>query len=105
MDVETIVPGHGPIGGKAELAEMADYLRVLKREARKRYDAKMSPGRAAADIKMGRFENWIGPERIAMDTVRFYHEFAGTLVPDADVAGNNKATEEYRALGGAFQQG
>ena len=28
MDVDTIVPGHGPIGGKKELAEMAGYFRL-----------------------------------------------------------------------------
>ena len=44
-DVDVIVPGHGPIGGKKELAEMANYFRVLGVEARKRYDAKMTPGR------------------------------------------------------------
>ena len=39
MDVRTIVAGHGPLGGKAELADMRDYLVRLKREARRRYDA------------------------------------------------------------------
>ena len=98
MDVQTIVPGHGPIGGKRELAEMGEYFVVLKREARMRFDARMSPGRAAADISMGRFDNWIGPERIVMDTVRLYAEFSGTLVPSVDVEGNLKATEEYNAI-------
>jgi cyclase len=98
MDVETIVPGHGPIGGKKELAEMAEYFRLLQREVRKRYDAKMSPGKAAADIKMGRFDNWIGPERIVMNTVRLYNEFRGTGGPDMDTAGTQKATDEYNAI-------
>jgi cyclase len=98
MDVQTIVPGHGPIGGKNELAEMGEYFVVLKREARPRFDAGMSAGRAAADIRMGKFENWIGPERIVMDTVRLYAEFSGTLVPSVDVEGNRKATEEYEAV-------
>ncbi len=98
MDVQTIVPGHGPIGGKAELVDMAGYFVLLKREARKRYDARMSPGRAAADISMGRYENWIGPERIVMDTVRLYAEFDGTLVPAMDVEGTRKATEDYITL-------
>ena len=98
MNVETIIPGHGPIGGKQELAEMRGYLELLKVEARKRYVAKMTPGKAAADIRMGRYENWIGPERIVMDTVRFYAEFAGTLTPDVDVEGNRIATEEYNAV-------
>jgi cyclase len=98
MDVDTIVPGHGPIGGKRELAEMGEYFVVLKREARKRFDAGLSPGRAAAEIQMGKFDNWIGPERIVMDTVRLYAEFAGTLAPPVDVEGNRRATEEYNAI-------
>jgi hypothetical protein len=57
----------------------------------------MSPGKAAADIKMGKYENWIGPERIVMDTVRLYAEFSGTLAPPMDVEGTRAATEEYNA--------
>jgi cyclase len=97
MDVETIVPGHGPIGGKKELAEMAEYFRLLRAEARKRYAAGLSPGRAAADIRLGRFDNWIGPERIVMNTVRLYNEFRGTGGPEYDVDGTRRATEEYNA--------
>ena len=98
MDVETIVPGHGPIGGKKELAEMAEYFRLLRTEVKKRYDAGLSPGRAAADIKLGRFDNWIGPERIVMNTVRLYNEFRGTGGPDFDVDGTRHATDEYNAI-------
>jgi cyclase len=98
MDVDVIVPGHGPIGGKHELAEMRGYLELLKGEARRRYDAKMTPGKAAADIRMGKYENWIGPERIIMDTVRFYAEFAGTLTPPVDTEGIRLATEEFNAV-------
>ena len=63
-DVDVIVPGHGPVGGKKDLAESGEYFRFLKTEVKKRYDAKMSPGAAAADIKMGKYDNWMGPERI-----------------------------------------
>jgi glyoxylase-like metal-dependent hydrolase (beta-lactamase superfamily II) len=97
MDVDRIVPGHGPLGGKAELAEMRGYLTLLKSEARRRYDAKVSAGAAAADIRLGKYDNWIGPERIIMDTQRFYLEFAGQLKPDVDTAGIARATEEYNA--------
>jgi cyclase len=98
MDVETIVPGHGPICGKKELAEMAEYFRTLQREVKRRLDAGMSPGRAAADIKLGKFDNWIGPERIVMNTVRLYNELKGVGGPDYDLAGTQKATEEYNAI-------
>ena len=98
MDVETIVPGHGPIGGKKELAEMGEYARLLMREAKTRFDAGMSPGQAAAEIRLGKFDNWIGPQQIVMNVVRLYHHFNGTVVPDVDREGMLKATLEYNAI-------
>ena len=97
-DVDVIVPGHGPIGGKKELAEMAGYFRVLGVEARKRYDAKMTPGAAAAEIRLARFDNWIGPERLIMDTVRWYQEWNGTLTPDYNANLVREATIEYNTV-------
>ena len=76
---------------------MRDYLVRLKREARRRYDVKMTAGAAAADIRMGKYDNWIGPERIVMDVQRLYDEFANTLTPDVNVAGIRTATDEYNA--------
>jgi glyoxylase-like metal-dependent hydrolase (beta-lactamase superfamily II) len=98
MDVDVIVPGHGPVGGKKDLAEAGEYFRFLKAEAKKRYDAKMSAGAAAADIKMGKYDNWMGPERILMNTVRLYDEFKGTLTPDIDMEGTKQAILEYNAI-------
>ena len=97
-DVDVIVPGHGPIGGKNELAEMGEYFRVLMREAKKRFEAGMSPGQAAADIRLGKFDNWIGPEQIVMNVVRLYHHFNGTVMPEVDREGMLKATLEYNAI-------
>jgi cyclase len=98
MDVDVIVPGHGPVGGKKDLAESADYFRLLKPEAKKRFTARMSAGAAAADIKMGKYDNWMGPERIVMNTVRLYHEFNDTLTPDIDVEGTKQAILEYNSI-------
>jgi cyclase len=97
-DVDVIVPGHGPIGGKKELAEMANYFRVLGVETRKRYDAKMTPGAAAAEIRLGRFDNWIGPERLIMDVVRWYEEWDNTLTPDYNAMAVREATIEYNQV-------
>lgn len=99
MDVDVVVPGHGPVGGKKEIAEMGEYLAIFKREARKRYDAKLRPGQAAAQITLGKYDNWIGArDRLVMNTVRCYHEFNGTLVPEADTEGMRVATEEFNKL-------
>jgi len=97
-DADVLIPGHGPIGTKKELAEMANYFRVLRVEARKRYDAKMTAGAAAAEIRLGRFDNWVGPERLIMDTVRWYQEWDGTLTPDYDANRVREATIEYNAI-------
>jgi cyclase len=97
-DVDVIVPGHGPIGGKKELAEMANYFRVLGVETRKRYDAKMTPGAAAAEIRLGKFDNWLGPERLIMDVVRYYEEWDNTLTPDYNSAAVREATIEYNQV-------
>ena len=103
MDVQTIVPGHGPIGGKKELAETGEYFRLLKKEARKRYDAGLSAGKAAAEVRLGRFDNWLGTERIVMNTVRLYDEFKGVITPDINYVSIKQAAAEYNAIksGGA----
>jgi cyclase len=98
MDVDVVVPGHGPIGTKKELAETRAYLDLLAREVKKRYSGGMQPGQAAADIDLGRFAKWTNPERNVWNTIRLYAEFNGTLTPDMDVAATNRAMEEYNAL-------
>ena len=82
MDVDVIVPGHGPIGTRKELADTRAYFETIVEETRKRYAMGMSPGRAAADIPLDRFTGWTNPERNAWNTVRLYAEFAGTLKPE-----------------------
>ena len=101
MDIDVIVPGHGPIGGKREIAAMSEYLSMLKGEARVRFNSGMSIGRACADIKLGKFESWIGAQdRMPMNLVRLYAEFSGTLAPSFDTEGVRKATEEFNAVKG-----
>jgi cyclase len=98
MDVDTIVPGHGPIGTKKELAETRAYLETLAVQIRKRYDMGMRPGQAAADLDLGRFANWTNPERNVWNTIRLYAEFNGTLTPEMDVAATDRAMTEYNSI-------
>ena len=37
LDVDAIVPGHGPVGGKPDVATMREYLLFVEAEARKRF--------------------------------------------------------------------
>jgi hypothetical protein len=59
----------------------------------------MSAGKACADIKLGKYVSWIGAQdRMPMNVVRCYAEFAGTLTPAFDTEGVRKATEEFAAI-------
>ncbi len=98
MDVEVIVPGHGPIGTKNELAATRAYLELMATEIPKRHKAGMRPGQAAADVNLGRFANWTNPERNAWNAVRIYAELNGTLTPATDTKAQEEAVAEYSRL-------
>ena len=98
--VATIVPGHGPVGGKAELNEMRGYLELLWREGRRKFDAGVTAGRAAAQIDLGRYAGWTDADRIAPNLVRLYAEFRGTLGSPAERDSAREAVAEYNRLKG-----
>jgi cyclase len=77
MDVDVIVPGHGPITDKAGVRRVADYLAYVDREARKRFDAGLPVREAALDIALGDFSSWGDGERIAVNVDTLYREYRG----------------------------
>jgi glyoxylase-like metal-dependent hydrolase (beta-lactamase superfamily II) len=77
MDVDVIVPGHGPITDKAGVQRVADYLAYVDREARKRFDAGLPVREAALDIALGDFASWGDAERIAVNVDSLYREYRG----------------------------
>jgi cyclase len=79
LGAETIVPGHGPIGGKAELAEFRDCLTAVYEGARRGFDTGLPEAEAFAAIDLGRFRDWIHPERHPDNLVRAYWEFRGEV--------------------------
>ena len=81
MNVDVIVPGHGPITDKKGVARLRDYLTYIRDEARQRYDAGMGALEAARDISFADFSNWGDAERIAVNTATLYREFGAKDVP------------------------
>jgi glyoxylase-like metal-dependent hydrolase (beta-lactamase superfamily II) len=81
LDVETVVPGHGPITDKRGAAAVKGYLEYVTREARKRFDAGMPMFEAARDISMAEYRNWSDGERIAANVAALYREFSGGKTP------------------------
>lgn len=77
MDVETVVPGHGPITDRSGAAAVAGYFEFVMEQARERYDAGMSVLDACRDIDLGAYADWGESERIAVNVDRLYKEFSG----------------------------
>ena len=77
MDVEAVVPGHGPITDRRGAAAVRGYLEYVSAEARKRFDAGLSARDAAFDIALGDYSTWGDAERIAVNVATLYREFAG----------------------------
>lgn len=77
MDVDHIVPGHGPLTDRSGVRAVRDYLDYVAHEARKRYDAGLSAADAAFDIGLGRFDGWRDAERLAVNVDSLYREFSG----------------------------
>lgn len=79
LEIETIVPGHGPVGGKGNLREMRGYLQSIHEQARAAFDAGHSQEEATDDIKLGEYASWAEPERLALNVARLYQEFRGEI--------------------------
>lgn len=77
MEADAIVPGHGPITDNAGVQRVADYLKYVDIEARKRYDAGLSVEEAVSDIALGDYANWGDAERIAVNVDTLYREYSG----------------------------
>jgi len=77
MDLDVIVPGHGPITDKAGVIQLRDYLAYLQTESRLRYDAGMPAEEAARDIALDAYAGWSDAERICVNVKTLYGEFSG----------------------------
>jgi glyoxylase-like metal-dependent hydrolase (beta-lactamase superfamily II) len=86
MDVEAIVPGHGPITDKQGVARLKGYLEYLATAARQRYDAGLSVMDAARDIALDAYASWSDAERIVVNVQTLYREFSGGATPVGIVA-------------------
>jgi glyoxylase-like metal-dependent hydrolase (beta-lactamase superfamily II) len=83
MDVDTVVPGHGPLTDKGGVATVRDYLAFVETEASARHDAGMDALDAAREISAAigagtDFSSWGEAGRIAVNVETVYR----TLDPE-----------------------
>jgi glyoxylase-like metal-dependent hydrolase (beta-lactamase superfamily II) len=77
LDVETIVPGHGPLTDKQGVARLKEYWEYLLQEVRQRYEAGLSAQEAARDIPMDAYAAWNDAERLVVNVASIYRELSG----------------------------
>ncbi len=87
MEVNTIVPGHGPITNKDGVREVKAYWEFVRGAARKCYEDKMSAKSAAHHIVFSdEFRampqsDWDSPERMMTNVHILYRQFKGKTGP------------------------
>ena len=73
MDVDTVVPGHGPVVDTGAVDDEREYLLWVEREAKGRFDAGMTAIDAARDM-MGEYKHWSESERLVVNIAAVYRE-------------------------------
>ena len=98
LEVETVVPGHGPITDKRSVESVKGYLQYIEVETRKRFDAGMSETEAAHDITLNDYSAWGDAERIVVNVNTLYREFSGEAAAPsfADLFGDMAAWAKSR---------
>ncbi|MFD3676111.1 MBL fold metallo-hydrolase [Streptomyces sp. NPDC058613] len=71
---ETVVTGHGPVGGVEVLDASADYLRWVQELAREALAADLTPTQAAWEADLGPFAGLLETERLIPNLHRAYAE-------------------------------
>jgi glyoxylase-like metal-dependent hydrolase (beta-lactamase superfamily II) len=86
MDVELIVPGHGPLAGKPAVRELKAYFEYLYEQARARHAEGMTALQAARSIALDRWADWGESERLVVNIATIYSELSGDQAPLTPVA-------------------
>jgi glyoxylase-like metal-dependent hydrolase (beta-lactamase superfamily II) len=81
MDVDTIVPGHGPLATPAAVRELKAYFEYLYEQARERHAAGMTALEAARSIAQDRWAHWGNAERVVVNIANIYGELDGDPEP------------------------
>lgn len=86
LDVDVVVPGHGPITDKRGVLAVRDYLIYVRDQAKQRFDSGMSPYEAAMDISLADYSSWGDAERIVVNVTTLFKEFSGDSTPNDTAA-------------------
>jgi glyoxylase-like metal-dependent hydrolase (beta-lactamase superfamily II) len=81
MDLDVIVPGHGPITDKQAVRELQAYFAYLYEQARACLAEGMTPLQAARTISLDRWAEWGERERLVVNIANIYAELSEDAEP------------------------
>jgi cyclase len=81
LDVEVMVPGHGPVGTKRDFERMRDYWLLLREDGGRLLDRGLTPAEAARALDLGPYREWVAWPRTLWNLARWQAERNGPL-PD-----------------------
>ena len=96
LDVDTFVPGHGPITDREGVLDMRRYFEHVHAQVAERQAGGMSSTDAAFDLDLGEFADWPDSERIVVTVDSLYREL--------DPAHVSPAPTELFALMGRYRR-
>lgn len=81
MDVEVIVPGHGPLADKGAVVELKAYFEYLYEQAGALHDEGMGALAAARALALDRWADWGERERLVVNIESIFRELDGETEP------------------------
>ncbi|MFD4241925.1 MBL fold metallo-hydrolase [Streptomyces sp. NPDC058525] len=99
LGAETVVPGHGPVGGPELIDANEAYFRWIAETARSGAAAGLTPLELAAEAQPGPFADLLDAERLVPNLHRAYAELAGAA-PGAPLDGGALFREMAEFNGG-----
>lgn len=85
LDVDVLVPGHGPLATKQDIQTMIDYWHCMQDQVRACFLRSMSPMEAASHILFGAdfarrpWAHWDSPERLLTSATTMYRHWGAKL--------------------------
>lgn len=80
LDVDVVVPGHGPVSDKTCVQGLRDYFTHIMGETRKCHEAGLPWDEAAFEVGYASFDSWIDRERVVANVATIYRELSGGAV-------------------------
>lgn len=83
LDVEVVVPGHGPISDKTAVRGLRDYFTHILAETKACYEAGLGWEEAAFEVGYANFDSWLDRERVVANVATIYAELSGGRIAPA----------------------